>query len=99
MLERLTHDQFEPCVGQTFKATTVEPGSQDLELVEVKVIGDPIPGVTTRHGFSLVFRGARDVLLPQAMYSFENETLGSLEFMIVPLGPDEDHQRYEALFN
>ena len=34
-----------------------------------------------------------------AIYRFENETIGSHEFMIVPLGPEQQHQRYEAIFN
>ena len=74
-------------------------GAQDIELVEGKVIGDPIPGLAPRHSFSLLFHGPREALLPQAIYHFENETLGALEFVIVPLGPDQDHQRYEAIFN
>ena len=55
--------------------------------------------LAARHSFSLLFHGPREALLPQAMDRFDNETIGSLEFMIVPLGPDEHNQRYEAIFN
>lgn len=102
MLSQLTHEQFEPCLKQTFRATEGPADPQDLELVEVTVVGEPIPDLTNRHAFSLIFEGPRDALLPQAIYRFENETLGPLEFMIVPIapiGPDERGQRYEAIFN
>ena len=99
MLAQLTHEQFEPCLGQTFKATGSAGEPQDLELVEVKVISQPIAGVTTRPGFALLFHGPADVILPQALSRFDNEALGSLEFMIVPLGPGDHCQRYEAIFN
>ena len=99
MLDQLTHESFEPCVGQIFQATGGAADPQDLELVEVKVIGEPIPGVTSRPGFALLFHGPADVILPQAIYRFDNEELGSHEFMIVPLGPGEHGQRYEAIFN
>jgi len=99
MLDQLTHEQFEPCLNQTFRVTADHAEPQDFELVEVTVLGDPVPGLAPRHSFSLLFLGPREALLPQAMYRFDNETLGSLEFMIVPLGPDEHNQRYEAIFN
>ena len=86
-------------MNQTFRVTADDSSPQDIELVEVKIIGDPIPGLAPRHSFSLLFHGPRDALLPQAIYRFENQTVGSLEFMIVPLGPDQQHQRYEAIFN
>ena len=99
MLDTLTHEQFEPCVNQTFQVTADHASPQDIELVEVKVIGDPVPGLAPRHSFSLLFHGPREALLPQAIYHFENETIGALDFVIVPLGPDQHHQRYEAIFN
>ena len=100
MLSRLTHAHFEPCLNQVFQAhgEHADP-PQSLELVEVNVIGEPIPGVTTRHAFSLIFRGPGDRMLRQATYRFENDTIGPLEFTIVPIGPDAKGLRYEAIFS
>ena len=101
MSTRLTHDEFKPCLSQTFRI--FNPGSsgepQELQLVEVELLGDPIPGVNKRHAFSLILQGPRETLLPQATYRFDNESLGAVEFMIVPLGPDQACQRYQAIFN
>ena len=37
--------------------------------------------------------------LPQGTYPMEHETLGRLEVFLVPLGPDAQGMRYEAVFN
>ena len=49
--------------------------------------------------FSLLFRGPLRPLLPQQITTLEHDTLGVLEIFIVPVGPDEYGQRYEAIFN
>ena len=99
MLSELTHATFEPCLDQTFVVRGDSADTLDLTLVAVTVVGDPIPGVTSRHAFSLVFRGPADRRLDQALYHFENETTGALEFTIVPIGPDSGGLRYEAIFS
>ena len=99
MLSELTHESFERCLNQTFEVRGANVEPLELELVAVKVVGEPIAGVTTRHAFSLLFRGPRDRMLGQALYRFENELAGTLEFTIVPIGPDAEGLRYEAIFN
>jgi hypothetical protein len=99
VLSELTHATFEPCVGQTFVVRGESADTLDLTLVAVTVVADPIPGVTSRHAFSLIFRGPADRRLDQALYHFENETAGALDFTIVPIGPDSEGLRYEAVFS
>ncbi len=99
MLSRLRHSHFEPCLNQVFQAHREHTDPQDLELVSVKVIRRPIPGVTTRHAFSLIFRGPGDRMLRQGTYRFENDTIGPLEFTIAPIGPDAKGLRYQAIFS
>jgi hypothetical protein len=98
VLSRLTYESFEPRLNEMFEVHHASSEPRPLQLVEVNVIGKPIPGVTTRDAFSLVFRGPRDPMLGQATYRFENEKMGPLEFMIVPIGVDESGLRYEAVF-
>jgi hypothetical protein len=45
-----------------------------------------------------VFRGGPSPPLPQRIYRVEHEALGALDILLVPLGPDELGQRYEAIF-
>jgi hypothetical protein len=68
----------------------------ELLLVEAETIdgGAHAP----RPGFSLLFHGPADPLLPQATYRFEHPSLGAMEVFIVPLGRDEHGATYEATF-
>nr|WP_245465814.1 hypothetical protein [Mesorhizobium sp. M7A.T.Ca.TU.009.02.1.1] len=80
--------------GQTF---TIEAGGRQipLELSAVKPIAaSPRPG----GGFSLLFKGPRDIALPQATYLFTGES-GSHEIFIVPVAADATGRLYEAVFN
>ncbi|MER9553474.1 hypothetical protein [Mesorhizobium sp. M0322] len=80
--------------GQTF---TVEAGGRQipLELSAVKPIAaSPRPG----GGFSLLFKGPREIALPQATYLFTGES-GSHEIFIVPVAADATGRLYEAVFN
>lgn len=38
------------------------------------------------------------VHVPQGIHRVEHEQLGSLEIFLVPLGPDQQGMRYEAIF-
>lgn len=49
--------------------------------------------------FSLVLRGPRAPLLPQATYALVHPRLGRIEVFLVPLGQDAQGTRYEATFN
>jgi len=44
--------------------------------------------------------GSASSFLPQAIYTFEHDQLGTLQIFIVPIGPAADGQgmRYEAIF-
>jgi hypothetical protein len=98
-LRELTHEHFEPSLNEIFRVSAGADDALDLELIEVTVTGGSMAGVATRHGFSLIFRGPPDVSLPQDVYRFESEKLGVLEFMIVPIVPDERGPLYQAIFN
>jgi hypothetical protein len=101
MQDYLTQALFEPLVGTSFR---LRLGAKvlELELVQAdKLTAYPGRGgkMPKRDPFSLVFRGAREFVLPQQIYTLEQETLGHLEIFLVPIGPDDVGQRYEAVFN
>jgi hypothetical protein len=102
MLEELTCSVFSECVGNKFRIHPVSGQSLEVELVEAL----PLPAHAPRGGpprkrepFSLVFRGPRERLLPQRIYKIEHEKLGVLELFLVPIGPDQEGQRFQAVFN
>ncbi len=96
-LADITHQQFAARLNQSFLIRFEDDAVLESELVEVSPWGNPSPG--QRQPFSLMFRGMGDPVLPQRIYSVENEEMGSLELFLVPIGPDERGMRYEAVFS
>ncbi len=77
------------------------PGLERLVLTLIKA--EPIetsPDLGERRApFSVVFRGPGEPELTQRIYPLDNETLGRLEIFLVPIGPDDEGMRYQAVFN
>jgi hypothetical protein len=94
-LEALTAATFARLRGDRFR---IAPGdSPDFEVELVHVTEGAAEG-PSRTQFALVFRGGPDPPLRQRIYRLEHDELGALDLFLVPLGPDELGQRYEAVF-
>jgi uncharacterized protein DUF6916 len=93
-IAQLTPADFEPRIGDDFHIPTPAGGVQ-LELVEVRKLGQAL-----RQGsaFSLTFRSPPGPFLPQAVYPLQHQVLGVLELFLVPLGPKNGGNTYEAVF-
>jgi hypothetical protein len=94
-LHALTAATFAPLRGDPFRISPGDAQAFDVELIEVSEAEDRGP---SRPQFSLVFRGGPDSPLPQRIYRVEHHELGAMEIFLVPLGPDELGQRYQAVF-
>ena len=57
-------------------------------------------GNETRAGgaFSLLFAGPNGQWLPQATYPVRHPALGMIDIFLVPIGPLEDGNGYQAIF-
>ena len=98
MLDKLTQEDFAKHLNQRFRLRS-EAGELQLELIEavaVDTAGKRPDG--QRAPFSLLFRGPKDVLLPQMIYDLEHQDMGSLGLFLVPIGPDEDGMRLDRWF-
>lgn len=99
MLEDFTAATFSGRIGQVFRVLA-DAAPLDLELLAAREaprgVDDVAGGVRTP--FSIVFRGPFEPVLPQRIYKFEKEDLGTFEIFIVPIGPDETGMQYEAVF-
>lgn len=95
MLESFTFDTFSNRVGESFRVDA-DGAARELQLEECTPLGGR---ALERAPFSLLFleTGAADVL-PQRIYPFEHDELGSFEMFIVPISHDADGARYEAVF-
>ena len=93
----LVRGTFEPRVGETFTATP-SLGGEQLEMTLSSLEESPYarPG---HPAFSLLFHASGTGHLPQQIFTLEHEELGELSLFLVPLGPDGDRMRYEAVIS
>src|SRR5436309_3177 len=97
-MESFDASMFSERGGESFRLLCDDGSTLDLELVSFTPGPVPPGDAGGRAPFSLVFRGPLEPVLPQRIYRFEHDELGSFELFIVPLGPDESGMRYEAVF-
>jgi pimeloyl-ACP methyl ester carboxylesterase len=99
-LETFTAETFSEHLGTTFRIYPSAESPLGIELISVTELGEePERDVAGhRRPFSILFRGTRDVLLPQRIYRIEHAEIGSFEIFLVPIGPDDKGHRYEAIF-
>lgn len=95
-LDEIQRETFAPHVKQTFKVS-VEDVAFDAELIDVSPLGETI-GPKGRRAFSLVFRGPLDAFIEQRICKVEHGELGTMELFLVPIGPDDEGMKYEAVF-
>jgi hypothetical protein len=90
-------ETFSPHVGDTFWIR-LSDGRVETRLVEAHPWGSGGNG-QSRAPFSLVFAGPGRFVLPQQIYRVEHEVLGEMEIFLVPIGPQREGMRYEAVFS
>jgi len=92
----LSLQTFAAAVGEEF-ALDLGTASMTLALVEAKPLKHQ--AMSMRQPFSLVFRAASPVVLPQKIYPLANATLGKNGIFLVPIGRDASGVLYQAVFN
>ena len=81
------------------RAAHVEPVRAELiEVTNLTARGGPHAANRDRAPFSLVFRAPPETMLPQQIFAVEHDDMGILEIFLVPIGPDHEGMRYEAIF-
>jgi len=93
-----TFEVFAPFLNTTF---SVGLGTSTVEMTLVQATkGKPVPYADMRkEPFSLIFKCASPVVLPQARYPFKSPGFGTMDIFIVPVGRDPDGIVYQAVFN
>lgn len=94
----LTEAEFSKHVNTKFRVMT-EPEAVELELTAVKGYPGHSGDQQGMERFSLFFEGPSTPLLPQSTYSLEHDGMGGFDLFIVPIKPDSESSRYEAVFN
>jgi hypothetical protein len=97
MLDTVTAETFQPYVGKTFRVIVDDRHFMPAELLSVTLWGDDSDG--KRHPFTLLFRADRGHVIPQATYTVDTEGMEPFPLFLVPLQPESDGTRYEAIFS
>lgn len=95
MLEDITKAMFAENVNSSFNLRRESGPAVTLVLVELQE-GAPHPKFEQ---FSLLFRGPREVSLPQRTYTVDHAKLGTLLLFIVPIRQDANGIYYESVFS
>ena len=98
-MEELLHlSDFSPFLDQEFEIQFTEEIALPAVLVEAKEIHSYSP--VDRKPFSLIFRTPqKKEYFPQAIRILHHPEKGELPVFLVPLGPDHQGMRYEAVFS
>jgi hypothetical protein len=96
-MDDLTLESFAKCLNHKCRLHHGS-GQLEMELIECRKLPAPGGTVGRRQPFALLFLGPQTPLLPQRIYQFDFDELGTLEIFIVPVGRDNRGVRYEATF-
>ena len=91
------YDDFNGCLDQPF-ILEHNGASHALVLISVDRLADSTTS-DDREAFSVVFRGDNSQFLDQQIYRISHDALGNMDLFIVPIGPDDEGMRYEAVFS
>ena len=97
-MQILTYESFASHLNSTF---ALQLGESTIDLTLTQATKQPLrpyPGMM-REPFSLHFRSASPVVLPQRIYPFAHDAMGRLEIFIVPIAREAQGIVYEAVFN
>lgn len=105
MLEGFTLTTFADHLHETFRVYPDAANAQHafefvlVEANDLRTEGHRSASAPQRRApFSIVFRGPPTPILPQRIYRLVHAEIGEFELFLVPIGPDEQGMRYEAVF-
>lgn len=97
-MQVLKLDQFAGRLNETFNVE-MEHGRVPFVLVEARPLSDQVPPELARGPFSLLFRHASAIALPQRIYDMQHSVVGEFGIFLVPVARDGDGFLYQAVFN
>jgi hypothetical protein len=96
-LATVHREQFAACLDQDFEIVFAD-GTLSAKLVDAKQWGPDQPP-NLRQPFTLMFRVARNLRLPQGIYKMRNAQIGEMEIFLVQIAADANSSTLEAVFN
>ena len=98
MADEFTVERFLPHVGEVFTVVTDDGREVPVLLSEITRLTSDGDRRRTRQPFSLTFHAPREVWLEQQVYRLENPGMEPFECFLVPITPDQNGMRFEAIY-
>jgi hypothetical protein len=98
MPAELTEAEFSKHLNTKFRVG-LEADAVDLELTVVKGYSARAGDQQGMERFSIFFTGPAKPLLAQNTYSLSHDAMGTFDLFLVPIKPEGEGSRYEAVFN
>jgi hypothetical protein len=98
MADEFTAERFLPHVGEVFTVVTDEGREVPVLLSEITRLASDGDRRRTRQPFSLVFHAPREVWLEQQAYRLEHPGMEPFDCFLVPITPDQNGMRFEAIY-
>lgn len=98
VLEKLTSSDFSAHLNQPFmlELETLPPILLQLRAVQKLDNGEPTSLTYAQGPFAIVFNGPLRPILPQQVYSIQHPTMGQLQLLFTPIGPQGASMQYKA---
>ncbi|MES2987571.1 MAG: hypothetical protein V4808_06680 [Pseudomonadota bacterium] len=97
-MQFLSIQNFAGAANQEFEISMGE-SAMSVTLIEVKPLpAQPYPGMR-REPFSLLFKSASKLILPQRQYKMTHPDLGSHDIFLVAIAQDQGNIVYQAVYN
>lgn len=96
-LAKVRREEFAACLDQDFEIVFSD-GTLPVKLIEARQWGPDQPA-NIRQPFTLAFRVARNLRLPQGIYKMRHLQLGEMELFLVQIAADANSSTLEAVFN
>lgn len=98
MPDEFTIERFLPHVGEVFHVVAEDSVQVPVLLTEITRLATDGSRLRRREPFSLVFHATRDARLEQQIYRVEKPGMDPFECFLVPIGPDQNGMRFEAVY-
>ncbi len=98
MSDAFTIERFLPHVGEVFHVVTGDSQVTAVLLSEISRLATEGSKRRTREPFSLVFHAVPGSRLEQGIYRIEKPGMEPFECFLVPIGPDANGERIEAIY-
>jgi hypothetical protein len=98
MSDPFTIERFLPHVGDVFHVVVAEAQQTPILLSEITRLAADADARRRRQPFSLVLHAPAGTLLEQQVYRIEKPGMDPFDCFLVPIGPDQNGMRFEAVY-